>query len=157
MDKIIHCVTNVHCEVDQAFQFFIDNTLLESWLTIKSDVVPEVHGRYELFWTPEDRDNNSTIGCTVTTIEENQLISFEWRSPIMFKHFANVADPLTHVVVSFIRDEFGTVIHLIHSGWRSTVEWEAARVWQEHAWNSAFGKLQELINERNTVRELGLF
>jgi len=65
----------------------------------------------------------------------------------MFKHFANDADPLTHVCVSFIENDCVTTIHLIHSGWRSTLEWEEARVWQEQAWNAAFKNLQRNINE----------
>ncbi|GAF87159.1 unnamed protein product, partial [marine sediment metagenome] len=28
-------------------------------------------GKYELFWEPENRENNRTIGCKITGIEKN--------------------------------------------------------------------------------------
>jgi hypothetical protein len=83
----------------------------------------------------------------VTAIESDKFLSFEWRSPKQYQHFANNADPLTHVVVFFIPDSELTEVHLIHSGWRSTPEWEAARQWQFQAWSGAFEKLATLVNE----------
>jgi hypothetical protein len=37
-------------------------------------------------------------------------------------------------------------VHLIHSGWRSTPEWEEARRWQDQAWDQAFERLEQLAN-----------
>jgi hypothetical protein len=82
----------------------------------------------------------------VTAIELAKLISFEWRSPKQFKHFANNVSPLSHCVVFFIPDGDGTEVHLIHSGWRNTPEWEDARQWQENAWSLAFKELEKQIN-----------
>jgi len=126
---------------------FTINELLESWLVALAEVEPTVGGKYELFWEPHDRENNSTIGCQVTAIEPDKFLSFEWRSPKQFKHFANNADPLTHAVVFFIPEAEWTEVHLIHSGWRSSTEWEAARQWQVQAWNGAFERLGKLVNE----------
>lgn len=147
MDNIIHLSLKLHCDSQHAFKFFTDNKLLESWLVTLAEVEPVLGGKYELFWEPDDRENNSTIGCKVTAIEPNQLITFEWRSPKQFKHFANTADPLTHVVVSFYPDGEWTRLHLVHSGWRGTPEWEEARQWQERAWSVAFEALNKQINK----------
>ena len=125
---------------------FTNNTLLQTWLTKASDVEPAVGGNYELFWEPSDRENNSTIGCKVTAVEPERFISFEWRSPKQYKHFANSADPLTHVVVFFIPLGDSTMVHLIHSGWRSSPEWEEARQWQTKAWTGAFEELKAKVN-----------
>jgi len=125
--------------------------LLESWLVNVAEVEPFVGGKYELFWEPEDRENNSTIGCRVTGVESARFISFEWRSPKQYKHFANMADPLTHVVVFFISTDEGTEVHLIHSGWRSSAEWEEARAWQDKAWGMAFKELERQVNETTSV------
>ena len=92
------------------------------------------------------KENNSTIGCRITAIEPDQFLSFEWRSPKQFKHFANQADPLTHVVVLFVPRGESTHVHLIHSGWRGTPEWEEARRWQGQAWSVAFERLEKLVN-----------
>ncbi|WP_455294180.1 SRPBCC family protein [Vibrio parahaemolyticus] len=150
MDKVTHCVASVQCKACRAFKFFTDASQLESWLTAQADVVPKVGGKFELFWTPEERENNSTLGCKITAMRENQLLAFEWRSPAQYKHFANFADPLTHVVISFIPNGLNTVIHLVHSGWRSTPEWDEARQWQERAWNVALNSLQVLASNDKT-------
>ncbi|HEX8492249.1 MAG TPA: SRPBCC domain-containing protein [Pyrinomonadaceae bacterium] len=151
MDKIVHHVARLQCHAHRAFEMFTLNPLLESWLVNVAEVEPIVGGKYELFWEPEDRENNSTIGCCITAVESDKFVSFEWRSPKQYKHFANNADPLTHVVVFFVPDGEGTEVHLIHSGWRSSVEWEEARQWQDRAWGMAFKELERQVNETASV------
>ncbi len=146
MDKILHFSVLLTCGPHHAFEMFTVSALLESWLTAAAEVELVVGGKYELFWEPDDRENNSTIGCKVTAIENDKFLSFEWRSPKQFRHFANNADPLTHVVVFFIPEDEGTQVNLIHSGWRSSPEWEQARQWQDRAWSMAFEALQKQIN-----------
>lgn len=146
MDNIIHRSIKLHCNDKHAFKMFTDNKLLESWLVTLAEVEPVIGGAYELFWDPTDRENNSTIGCKVTALEPNQLIAFEWRSPKQFKQFANNTDPLTHVVASFYPADEWTTVHLVHSGWRGTPEWEEARQWQDQAWNVAFSALEKKVN-----------
>ena len=140
-DRVIHLSAHVPMTAAAAFGAFVDERVLEKWLTTGAHVEPKTGGAYELFWDPEHPEDNSTIGCRITALHENQLIAFQWRSPKEFKHFANAADPLTHVVVTFIPSESGTNIHLVHSGWRRSAEWEQARQWQERAWRAAFGRL----------------
>jgi ADP-ribose pyrophosphatase YjhB (NUDIX family)/uncharacterized protein YndB with AHSA1/START domain len=135
---------------------FTVGSLLESWLTALADVEPVVGGKYELFWEPEDRENNSTLGCTVTAIERDQFLSFEWKSPKQFKHFANDADPLTHVSVAFVPRGAWTHVHLLHSGWRSGPEWEEARQWQGQAWSVAFERLDRLIQGESARAPAGV-
>jgi uncharacterized protein YndB with AHSA1/START domain len=146
MDKIILCPVKLQCEVQQAFKMFTSKRLLEGWLTSVAEVEPVVGGKYELFWDPDNRENNSTLGCKVTAIEADRLLAFEWKSPKQFKGFANCADPLTHVVVFFVPEGTNTWVYLLHSGWRQTPEWEEARLWQERAWRSAFDELEKHID-----------
>jgi len=146
MDKIIHLSLSVNINYSHAFKFFYDSKLLENWLAGLADVEPRKGGKYELFWDPENKHENSTMGCKITAFVKNEMIAFEWKSPKQFAAFANSADPLTHVTVSFAApDENITNIHLIHSGWRNTPEWEEARLWQENAWKTAFTSLDELV------------
>lgn len=147
-DRIIHLTTVLPNAPPAIFRYFTSPKLLVSWLAERANVEPRVGGLYELFWEPDDPENNSTIGCRITAFAEDQLIAFEWRSPRQFKRFANGADPLTHVVVSLSNEELeGTTVHLIHSGWRSTSEWEEARVWQMRAWEMAFEQLEQRLKE----------
>jgi uncharacterized protein YndB with AHSA1/START domain len=146
VDKVIHVSAFLSVPPARAWEYFTSNALLQSWLTVSADVEPRVGGKYELFWQPDDRENNSTIGCRVTAIAPGQFIAFQWRSPKQFKSFANAADPLTHVVVTFSAEQGGTRVHLVHSGWRSSPEWEEARLWQEKAWLGAFKELERVTS-----------
>lgn len=146
-DNIIHLSVLVAAAPAEAYGYFTDNELLQSWLAAVADVEPRIGGKYELFWLPEDRENNSTIGCRVTALSPDQLIAFQWRSPKQFKPFANSADPLTHVVVAFVQEDTGTRIHIVHSGWRSSDEWEEARSWQEKAWINALRRLDQALTK----------
>jgi uncharacterized protein YndB with AHSA1/START domain len=148
-DRVIHSVARLRCDAHHAFEMFTVGPLLQTWLAPVAEVEPRVGGKYELFWEPSLRENNSTIGCRVTALQPDQFLSFEWKGPTEFKGFMNEADPLTHVVVCFIpatgRRSL-TDIHLIHSGWRSTPDWEAARRWFEVSWRGAFTELEKQVN-----------
>jgi uncharacterized protein YndB with AHSA1/START domain len=143
-DRVIHVTALLPIPPARAFEYFTTNALVQGWLTAVADVEPRVGGKYELFWQPDDRENNSTIGCRVTAVAPGQMLAFQWRSPKQFKAFANGADPLTHVVVSFAAEGAGTRVHLVHSGWRSGAAWEEARAWQEKAWTGAFKELERV-------------
>lgn len=146
MDKIIYLKTILDCNPDRAFEMFTVNELLESWLTMKADVEPVVGGKYELFWNLENPEIDSTIGCKVTAVEPGKFIAFEWKGPAQYRDFMNAADPLTHVVAFFIPDGDKTEVHLVHSGWRGSPEWEEARQWFVRAWGACFGELGKLVN-----------
>jgi len=145
MDKIIHISKNLRCSQSEAFKMFTENRSLESWLTVLAEVEPRVGGKYELFWNPEDRENDSTIGCKVLAIEPNRLISFEWKGPKEQKEL-NEIRPLTSVVVSFFPLAFGTEVHLIHAGWRDSEQWKAAFDYFVRNWTIAFDKLERVVN-----------
>lgn len=147
MNKVIHLKATLACEPKEAFAYFTDPKKLVAWLTEAAEVEATVGGRYELFWEPDQREQNSTLGCRVTAIEPNEVLAFEWKSPKQFAAFANAADPLTHVVVAFVPAGEKTVVHLTHSGWRSSAEWEEARAWQERAWRGALDALEKQVGK----------
>jgi hypothetical protein len=131
---------------------FTTSELVQSWLAPSADIEPRVGGKYELFWNLENREENSTRGCKATAMEVDRFLSFEWRGPAQFSHFMNDVDPLTHVVVFFIPSSDGAVprteVHLVHSGWRSSPEWEEARQWFANAWAVALEELERQLEPR---------
>jgi uncharacterized protein YndB with AHSA1/START domain len=151
VDRIIYQRARLLCDVHRAFEMFTVNDLVESWLAPSAEIEPHVGGKYELFWDLENRGRDSTIGCHVTAIAEDRFLSFEWKGPAQYSHFMNEADPLTHVVVFFYPgaddSSDSTEVHLIHSGWRSSHEWEEARQWFERAWRVAFKELEHQVND----------
>lgn len=149
MNKIIFQTVQLPCNANQAFEWFTKNSLLESWLTTVADVDPVVGGKFELFWNPDDRAIDSTLGCIITAIEPGQLLAFEWKGPKQFKDFMNQPNALTHVVVAFIpikkdADEI-TTVHLIHTGWQNSPGWDEARQWFENAWSHTFEELKKQV------------
>jgi uncharacterized protein YndB with AHSA1/START domain len=152
MNRIIHQAVRLECEIRRVFEMFTVNENLEAWLTSAAEVEPVIGGKYELFWDPSDRDNNSTIGCKITAFEQDRLLSFEWKGPKHYSHFMNVADPLTHVVISFypceeLSGQF-TDVHLVHTGWGSSEDWEKARLWFDRAWKESFDRLKEQVDAK---------
>jgi len=148
MNRIVYESVKLCCKPAFAFTHFTKNELLVNWLCLRADVTPSEGGTYELFWDLQTRTENSTIGCKITAICKDELLAFEWKSPSQFKSFANLADPLTHVVVSLIPAGNGTRVHLVHSGWRSSKEWEEARRWQQRAWSCALSRLKKIITQQ---------
>ena len=151
MQNVIQIGIELNCNIKQAFESFTVNEKLESWLPEKAEVEPKVGGKYELFWDPQNRDINSTIGCKITSIERNKYLSFEWKGPEKFQSFMNFCDPLTHVVVVFSPssdDSQKTTLLLFHSGWRDDPEWQKARDYFEKEWSGALTNLKEKLSNK---------
>jgi uncharacterized protein YndB with AHSA1/START domain len=151
MENIILVKKEIDCDVNTAFTMFTENELLENWLTVKAKIEPKIGGKYELFWEPENKNRNSTIGCKITAIERNKYLSFDWKGPVDFQSFMNEADPLTHVIVFFShseKDPNKSNIHLFHIGWKNDSEWQKARNYFENAWSKALQVLKEKIKNK---------
>lgn len=151
MDKILHHTVRLPCDRRRAFKMFTVNENLQSWLTAVADMEPVAGGKYELFWNPNDRENDSTIGCKITAIEPDRFLSFEWKGPKQYKDFMNNSDPLTHVVVWFADCGEGksqapcTEVHVVHTGWGGSPEWDEARLWFKKAWESSLETLRKTL------------
>lgn len=151
MENIIVIEEEINCDTATAFNMFTKNEFLENWLTVKADVEPILGGKYELFWEPENKERNSTIGCKITAIARNTFLSFNWKGPIDYHSFMNFADPLTHVIVFFShnnKDPNKTNIHLFHTGWRKEKNWQEARNYFKNAWSKALQELKEKIKNK---------
>ncbi len=152
MDKVIYITEKIPCGTEQAFKMFTINNKIKLWLCTTAEIEPRTGGKYELYWDPKDRENNSTKGCSITAFDRNKLLSFEWKGPVQYKDFMNSADPLTHVSIFFLplsdhsTKNQSTEIHLLHTGWRSSDQWEDARLWFKKAWDTSFEKLKEITS-----------
>jgi uncharacterized protein YndB with AHSA1/START domain len=145
LDKIIYLSMILKCSPHKAFEMFTIGEHLEKWLTTSANVEPKIGGRYELFWNPGDKENDSTIGCKVLAIGPDRFLAFEWKGAKQFKHFMNNVRPLTSVTVFFIPCQDSTEVHLLHTGWRDTAEWEEARQWFDKAWGNALAELKSYV------------
>ncbi|MCF7805275.1 MAG: SRPBCC domain-containing protein [Candidatus Marinimicrobia bacterium] len=149
MDKVIHIKSQLQCKPQRAFEMFTVNRHIVRWLAPKADVKPEVGGRYHIYWDKDDPEKNSSHGCVITAIEHGRFLSFNWNSFPQFEEFMTDADPKTHCVVFFmpVPDSPETTdVHLIHSGWKGSPNWDDARLWYESAWKKSFKNLEWQIN-----------
>jgi len=146
MDKIIIQTAVLNCSREKAFEYFTKNELLEQWLTVKAEVEPRVGGKYELFWNPADRENDSNIGCKILAMESPDYLNFEWKGPKEYKEFMNFTRPFTNVTVIFSPVGEKTKVTLLHTGWREGENWEQGRQFFIRAWAGAFSELEKLVN-----------
>ena len=157
MEPIIHHRVHLACDALTAYEHFIQNDLLVRFFTKEADVEPHVGGKYELAWDPENKPQNSTVGCRITAMAAGQLLAFDWRGPAVFEAIMNHARPLTHVVITFhaVGDgvSSGCDVNLIHSGWRPGPGWAEARHYFDRAWVKVLSALAELVTSPSPITQ----
>ena len=145
---------DLRCSPRQAYGFFTENEKLAEWLAAEADVEPRLGGKYELPWNPHERETDSNIGSRITAFVPDALLAFEWRGPLEYHDLMNFADPLTHVSVFFLPIEHDgerwTRIRLVHTGWRSTPDWEGPWAFFDNAWKMVFARLKQRVDEGET-------
>jgi phenylpropionate dioxygenase-like ring-hydroxylating dioxygenase large terminal subunit len=147
VEAIIHQTCQLDCSPSEAYQWFTEDEKLETFFAVEANVEPKLGGKYELSWDPENKPDDSTIGCRITALAAGRMLAFDWKGPVQFAAIMNEADPLTHVVLSFFPlDPERCEIHLVHTGWREGDTWMAARDYFDHAWRSVFDALKEEVN-----------
>lgn len=159
-DRIITQSVILNCSQETAFSYFSDNQLLQQWLAPKADVEMKPGGKYELFWSPDDRDktNNSTYGCKVLAVDTPNYFNIEWRGNKDHKSFMNNVRPLTNVTVVFTPITASqTKVSLLHTGWREGKNWDSAFAFFEKAWANAFRQLESKFKSETNVASLKLF
>ncbi len=142
MSPVILQSTQLALPPHLAFSLFSDAHHLERWLARKARVEAVQGGPFELFWRPDDPENDSTIGCRVLAVNAPHFINFEWKGPQRFSHFMNDVQPLTNVMITFHPVGSHTLVTLIHTGWREYGEWHLAVSYFTAAWASAFETLE---------------
>lgn len=135
---------DVSAPIEKVWQAWASSAVLDKWLCEKSNVAARAGGQYELFWDPAHRDQNSTLGCSITAIKENEHLAFNWKGPVMYADLMNTNPLPTSVSVDFTNLGNGsTRVKLVHAGWGKSERWLAARSWQENAWKGALDRLRK--------------
>jgi uncharacterized protein YndB with AHSA1/START domain len=130
---------------DRVWEAFATADGLASWLCLRACVEPEIGGAYELFWDPDEShpERDSTLGCTVLSVDEPRLLEFTWRGSEAVADVMNAPGAAqTQVKVELRPTLDGTRVDLTHSGWGDGPGWERARAWFEKAWGGALQALR---------------
>lgn len=159
-DRIVTQSVMLDCSQEIAFSYFSDNQLLQQWLAPRAEVEMKPGGKYELFWSPEDKDktNNSTFGCKVLAVDAPNYFNMEWRGNKDHKSFMNNVRPLTNVTVLFTPiNASQTKVSLLHTGWHEGKDWDGASAFFEKAWANAFQQLESKFKSETNSTSLKLF
>ena len=150
MDKIIIASIRLHCDNKEAFALFTQKGHLKKWLTEDAEIDLREGGRYELFWNPDNPEEDSTIGCKILAVKTPYFLNFEWKGPKEFKHFMNNTRPLTNVSIFIKGENNHSQVILVHTGWRDSEEWEKARTYFKRTWQGALEYLVKYVDKNNS-------
>jgi uncharacterized protein YndB with AHSA1/START domain len=134
----------IKAPLERVWQLWTQPDELTTWLAEQANIQTDVGGAFELFWEPNHPERNSTLGCTITAMEPNKMLSFTWKGPVAFQELMNTNPPPTSVtVVLRAVSQERTAVRLEHVGWGCEENWVEARTWQERAWRTALTQLRD--------------
>lgn len=123
---------------------------LARWWTENTRVDLRPGGYYEVYFNPDEPPGNrGGDWCRVLSFLPGRMLSFTWNAPPHLK----TRPLLTWVVLSFERDEAGSLVTLSHLGWpRSGLsepesDWPATFEYFENAWTFVMDKFEAQFSE----------
>ncbi|KQL44903.1 ATPase [Brevibacillus choshinensis] len=137
--------TEIVSSMEQVWWAWTRSERIVQWFAPEANIEPRLGGAFELFFTPDNRDQMGTSGCIITLFEPKERLGFTWKGPDDFADLMNHDDSLTYVLVSLSENEGKTRIVIEHFGWKEGEEWENARSWHERAWFHALSSLRAAI------------
>lgn len=87
----------------------------------------------------------STIGCAIVQYEEHKSFTFQWKGPDPFADIMNDCDNLTLVQIKVEPVQDGTLVTLLHTGWKQSDEWNQAFEWHVQAWRQMLESLKSKL------------
>ena len=148
MSNDLHIEQELAMPISNVWEAWTDPVKLQSWLCHLAELDVRADGRFELFWEPENRERNSTLGCSFKEVRKNELLSFSWKGPEDFADLMNQEPLPTSVAVEFEEAAPGrTRIRLIHRGWGTSERWQQARQWHDRVWRGALSSLEQLVRD----------
>ena len=128
--------------IETLWQEWTDHTKITKWFSPEANIEPNKGGAYELFFDPSNHDHMSTKGCKIITFKPPTYLAFQWKGPDQFAQFMNTP-PQTHVEITFTQEDSGTRLHIKHSGWKQSPDWQEAKEWHNKAWQEVIDDLKK--------------
>lgn len=131
---------------EHVFNAWIDQVYITQWLCSYAEISAKRGGKYWLFFNSIDNAEHSTKGCRFLNYEAFQMIEFNWKGPKKFFDSMNMEGYLTSVKVNITSiDPGSSSLVLIHYGWKSSEDWQEARLWHINFWNNKLQTLQKYL------------
>lgn len=107
----------------------------------KINIIP--NGPYEIYFTLDETiKERGSEGCKVLSFIPNQMFSFTWNTPPVFKDLRN-SGYHTWVVLEFIEENDNTVVRLSNLGYPEDEAWTPAYQYFDKAWDYVLDNLVE--------------
>jgi uncharacterized protein YndB with AHSA1/START domain len=101
------------------------------WHPPASNIELSVGGPFELFFDLDAEPGSmGSEGCVFLGYVPGEMISFTWNAP---PHLA-LRESRTWVVITFLESPTGTDVHLVHTGFGTTADWDAYMQYFQNAW-----------------------
>lgn len=147
----------VACDVERAFDLWLDPEALDDFLGPVARLEPRVGGAYELAFFPEDDpegDRYGTRGARILRIERPHRLEFEWvafvrddgkgaAAPPAAPALRDELPPPTWVEVTVRPLDAGAEVRLRHLGFREGPLWMRSRDWFDPVWARVLERLRE--------------
>ena len=149
MDKVIYKKIELPLSTKSAFEWFVLENKITTWLCEKASIETKKGGKFELYWDAKNIRYNNTVGCKINIYDYGKVLGFNWKGPKEFNDLMNKINPLTQVTIFFNPlEEEKTEIILIHTGWKKSDKWDKAFNWFQLAWQESLTQLIDVINNK---------
>ncbi|MBM7585924.1 uncharacterized protein YndB with AHSA1/START domain [Bacillus pakistanensis] len=132
----------INAELSLVWKAWTESERIIKWFAPAAEIDPRENGKFELYFSPDNKDMMSTKGCRILQYKEPTLLEFEWKGPDPFAGVMNDENNLTTVSVEFESLNEMTKVTLIHQGWKDTEEYSHAREWHVQAWEQMLKSLK---------------
>ena len=129
---------------EEVYEYWIDSKKIQLWLAEKNSATvinPKKNGKFQIYIN----ENHNTEGCRFISINPYKEIEFSWKGPFEFDDFLNFPKELTTVKV-IINAEYNKPTNIIvqHFGWKSSEDYQKARIWHQEFWKEKLDLLMKI-------------
>lgn len=121
---------------------------IQSFLGTEAVIEPEVGGKYEIYFDPDEEEGNKgSERCKILEIEPFKTLSFTWNAP---PQFGDLRFQHTKVTVDFKEiNTYSTQVTITHTDWRAGEDWDKVYQYFNEAWAYVMDQLQKTAEGEN--------
>jgi uncharacterized protein YndB with AHSA1/START domain len=142
MARTIELETTVDASPDTVFQALTEAGELARWFPSSAESDPRTGGSFSYRFEFDDASRNHTYTGAYHEVVPNERVSYPWQGAL----------GQTRVDVSLLPAGDGTELTLVHSGWGTGEEWDAAVQLHEQGWGFFLDNLKSYLERGEDAR-----
>jgi uncharacterized protein YndB with AHSA1/START domain len=141
-DKSIKKDCVVHLPIDSVWKLWTTHEGLKTFFGSDDCIELRPGGKFEIYFLLNNpKGMQGSEGCKIIECKTNQLLSFTWNAPPVFKEIRE-SDYKTSVSVYFKKvDDHTTHLELVHDGWPEQETWKPVFEYFTQAWGVVLANL----------------